>query len=164
VRDLQAAHGFAGDEVAAIELTGTPRMVERHNILEPPDLMLAQYSIPFCVALAVFREARDPESYDETALADPAIRALTRKVKLLPEAGDGHGAAGSHVTVTLADGRKFERHEAGGMLEPGELPDKFARLTRKAIGGASAGLYERLMRLEDEAALDWLGSNQSDFG
>jgi 2-methylcitrate dehydratase PrpD len=159
VRDLQAAHGFAGGEVAAITVTGTPRMVERHNILEPPDLMLAQYSIPFCVALALFREARDPESYDLSALADPAIRALCRKIKLAPEAGDGHGhgGTGSHVTVTLADGRKFERHESGGMLEAGELPDKFARLTRKTMGAAGMRLYERLMRLEDEATLDWLG-------
>jgi 2-methylcitrate dehydratase PrpD len=158
VRDLQAAHRFAGGEVAAITVTGTRRMVERHNILEPPDLMLAQYSIPFCVALALHREARDPESYDTAALADPAIRALCRKVKLVPEAGDGHGAIGSHVTITLADGRKFERHEASGMLEPGELPDKFARLTRKAMGSAGMRLYDRLMRLEDEAAVDWLGA------
>jgi 2-methylcitrate dehydratase PrpD len=161
VRDLQAAHGFTGDEIASITVTGTPRMVERHNILEPPDLMLAQYSIPFCVALALYREARDPESYDESALADPAIRALTRKVKLAPEPGGahGHGAPGSHVTVTLADGRAFEQREVGGMLEPGELPDKFARLTRKAAAGMGgmAGIYKRLMALEDEAALDWLG-------
>src|ERR1700726_1430782 len=108
VRDLQAAHGFAGGDVAAVTVTGTRRMIERHNILEPPDLMLAQYSIPFCVALALFREARDPESYDLAALADPAIRGLTRKVKLVPEPGDGHGATLSHVTVTLADGRKFD--------------------------------------------------------
>jgi 2-methylcitrate dehydratase PrpD len=159
VRDLQAAHGFTGGDVASITVTGTRRMVERHNILEPPDLMLAQYSIPFCVALALHREARDPESYDETALADPAIRALTRKVKLVPEAGDGHGALGSHVTVTLADGRKYEQHETGGMLVAGELPDKFARLTRKAAAGTGglARVYKRLMALEDEATLDWLG-------
>ena len=72
VRDLQAEHGFSGDDVEAITVTGNRRMIERHNILEPADLMLAQYSIPFCVALALYREARDPESYDESALADPA--------------------------------------------------------------------------------------------
>jgi hypothetical protein len=122
--------------------------------------MLAQYSIPFCVALALVREARDPESYDESALADTAIRALCRKVKLVEEPGDGgHGAPGSHVTVTLNDGRKLEQHETGGMLQPGELPDKFARLTRQATAGMGgmAGVYKRLMALEDEAALDWLG-------
>ena len=161
VRDLQAAHGFAGADVASITVTGTPRMVQRHNILEPPDLMLAQYSIPFCVALALFREARDPESYDDSALADPAIRALCRNVKLTEAAGGGHGhgATASHVTVVLKDGRRFEADEAGGMLEPGELPDKFHRLTRRAAAGMGgmAGVYRRLMNLEDEAALDWLG-------
>ena len=159
IRDLQSAHKFAGGDVAAITVTGSPRMVERHNILAPPDLMLAQYSIPFCVALALFREARDPESYDETALRDPAILGLARNVKLVAEAGGGHGATASHVTMTLKDGRRFEQHEAGGMLEPGELPDKFARLTRRAAAGMGgmAGVYKRLMALEDEATLDWLG-------
>jgi 2-methylcitrate dehydratase PrpD len=157
VRDLQAAHHFTGGEVAEIIVTGTHLMAERHNIQEPPDLMLAQYSIPFCVALAVFREARDPESYYEAALTDPAIRALTRRVKLVPASGDG--ATASLVTVTLTDGRSFERIETGGMLEAGELPDKFARLTRKAMAGSGggAGVYKRLMALDDEAALDWLG-------
>src|SRR3954467_8425923 len=121
VRDLQEEHHFSGNQVEAITVTGTPRMVERHNILEPADLMLAQYSIPFCVALALCREARDPESYVESALADPAIRALTRKVRLVSEpAGgghggqSGHGGAGSTVTVMLANGRRFERHENSG--------------------------------------------------
>jgi hypothetical protein len=59
-----------------ITVTGTERVIERHNILEPADLVLAQYSIPFCVALALHREVRNPESFDETALRDPQISAL----------------------------------------------------------------------------------------
>jgi 2-methylcitrate dehydratase PrpD len=134
-------------------------MVERHAIAEPADLMLAQYSIPFCVALALFREARDPESYDDRALADPQIRALTRRVRVVPDSGDGHGAMGSTVTVTLADGRRFETHVDSGLLEPGELADKFTRLTRGALGEAGAQrLFARLQKLDDEPSLDWLGS------
>jgi len=159
VCDLQAEHGFAGEAVEAVTVTSNRRMIERHAILEPADLMLAQYSIPFCVALALFREARDPESYDESALADPRLRALCRRVRLVPEAADGHGAMGSTVTVTLADGRHFERHEASGLLEAGELEDKFTRLTRGALGEPGAArLFARLQRLEDEASLDWLGA------
>src|SRR6185437_13419483 len=140
-------------DVEAITVTGNRRMIERHNIVEPADLMLAQYSIPFCIALALFREARDPESYDESALADPAIRALTRRVRLIPEGGGSHGAMGSTVTVTLADGRHFERHVDSGLLEAGELADKFARLTRSVLGERSAALYQRLQRLETEPKL-----------
>jgi 2-methylcitrate dehydratase PrpD len=157
VRDLQAEHGFTGIEIEAITVTGTRRMVERHNILEPADLMLAQYSIPFSVALALCREARDPESWDETALADPQIRALCRRVKLVPGPHGEHGGTTSTVTITLADGRRLEGHAESGMLEPGELSDKFLRLTRAALGEHSArALFERLQRLEGEKSLDWL--------
>jgi 2-methylcitrate dehydratase PrpD len=158
VRDLQAEHGFAGDDVESIAVTGNKRMVERHAITEPADLMLAQYSIPFCVALALFREARDPESYNDSALADPQIRTLCRRVRVVPEAGGGHGHMGSTVTLVLADGRRFERHVDSGLLEPGELPDKFARLTRAALGDKSAALLARLQRLEAEPDLHWLGA------
>lgn len=158
VRDLQAEHRFTGDDVESISVTGTRRMLERHNIAEPADLMLAQYSVPFCVALALFREARDPESYDDSALADAKIRALARRVRLVEEGG-GHGAAGSTVTLALRDGRRFERHEDNGMLEAGELPDKFLRLTRGVLGKSrAAALHERLLGLDREERLDWLGA------
>ena len=158
MRDLQAEHGFNGPEVEAITVTGTERMIERHNILEPADLMLAQYSIPFCVALALHREARNPKSYDETALRDPQIRALCRRVRLVPQPGGGHAGMGSRVTIALADGRRFEGRAENGMLEPGELDDKFLRLTRRALGEpGAAALFERLQRLEDEESLNWLG-------
>src|ERR1700730_3371429 len=157
VRDLQAEHGFSGPAVEAITVTRTERMVERHNILEPADLMLAQYSIPFSVALALSREARDPDSWDETALGDPQIRSLARRVRLVPEPSGGHDATGSAVTITLADGRRPGCPPASGMLEPGELADKFQRLTRAALGEqGAAALYDRLQRLEDEEELTWL--------
>ena len=161
VRDLQAAHGFKGAEVEAVTVTATERMIERHNILEPADLMLAQYSIPFCVALALHREARDPESFDESALGDAQIRALCRRVQLVPEPGGGHGGMGSTVTITLADGRRIEGHAGNGMLEPGELEDKFRRLTRYALG--ATGLFERLQRLEHEPSLGWLVLDRSSW-
>jgi 2-methylcitrate dehydratase PrpD len=157
VRDLQTEHRFSVSDIETVTVTGNKRMLERHNIAEPADLMLAQYSIPFCVALALYREARDPESYDESALADPAIRALTRRVHLIPETGGGHGAMGSAVTITLADGQYFEHHVDSGLLEAGELADKFTRLTRGVLGARAPALYQRLQRLESETSLDWLG-------
>jgi 2-methylcitrate dehydratase PrpD len=158
VRDLQAEHGFSGPEVEAITVTGTERMAERHNILEPADLMLAQYSIPFCVAVALHREARDLESFDETALRDPQIRAPCRRIRLVPEPGGAHAGMASTVTIALADGRHLKAGPRTGCSNP-ELEDKFLRLTRHALGepGATA-LFERLQRLQSEADLSWLGA------
>jgi hypothetical protein len=151
VRDLQAEHGFAGEAVEAATVTGNRRMIERHAIAEPVDLMLAQYSIPFCVALALFREARDPESYDERALADPQIRALTRRVRVVPEEGDGHGAMGS--TVTLGAGRwpafraSCRQRPAGAGRAPGQIhpadPRRPGRSRRSAAVRALAAARKR---------------------
>ena len=59
----------------------------------------------------------------------------------------------------IADGRRLEGHAENGMLEPGELDDKFLRLTRHALGERGATvLYERLQQLESEADLRWLGA------
>jgi 2-methylcitrate dehydratase PrpD len=141
VRDLQAEHGFSGSEVKAITVTGTRRMVERHNILEPADLMLAQYSIPFCVALALHREARDPESFDEAALRDPQIRALCRRVRLVPEPDPEHAGMATTVTIALADGRRLEGRAENGMLElgrvGGQIPAPNARCSRRTRSESS---------------------------
>jgi hypothetical protein len=43
------------------------------------------------------------------------------------------------------------------MLEPGELEDKFLRLTRGRLGErAAAALYGRLQDLEKEENIQWL--------
>src|SRR5207248_1575934 len=89
--------------------------------------------------------------YPVHATAHAAVRAV-------PEAGSGHGSMGSTVAVTLSDGRRLESHVDSGLLEPGELPDKFTRLTRGALGESGAArLFARLQKLEDETNLDWLG-------
>jgi hypothetical protein len=68
-----------------------------------------------------------------------------------------HRGTASTVTIVLADERRFEQEAESGMLEPGELADKFLRLTRAAFGErASRALFERLQQLEQEENLDWL--------
>ena len=155
VGELKAEHGFSGEEIEAVEVEADARTVERHNITEPADLMLAQYSLPFCIALALHRDPRDPRSFDAGALANPQIRALCRRVRLLPQRG-GEAAGSSTVRVEVAGGRRFEKHIASGMLGAGELEDKFLRLCWPKLGEGAVALYNRLMRLEDEASLDWL--------
>ncbi|HUC12053.1 MAG TPA: MmgE/PrpD family protein [Stellaceae bacterium] len=157
---LQAEHGFAGGEVESVAISGSERMAGLHNIPEPADLMMAQYSVPFCAALALYRDPRNPESFAEGALDDPEIRALCRRVTIeAPAAVAGHGAAPTTVTVSLKGGRQFRATVADGTLAAGDLGDKFLRLTRGALGAErAASLFERLQHLENEAALDWLGA------
>ena len=76
--------------------------MEHHDNLSPTDLMQAQYSVPFCIALACVRDARDPRSLDESALTDPAIRAVIQRIRY--EVGDITDKRTCQLTVTLKDG------------------------------------------------------------
>jgi 2-methylcitrate dehydratase PrpD len=163
VQELKAEHGIGGEDVASILVEGEKRMAEVNNIPEPADVMMAQYSTPFCVALALYRDPRDPASFDEGALNDPAIRALCRRVSVrAAEAPHGHGEVPSTVTITTAGGQKLSRRvEAfkGAPARPFERADmreKFLMLTRGAP--AAEAMFDRLDRLEEEASLDWLGA------
>jgi 2-methylcitrate dehydratase PrpD len=153
---LQAEHGFTAAEVESVAISGSERMATLHNIPEPADLMMAQYSVPFCAALALYRDPRNPESFADGALDDPDIRALTRRVMVQAAS---HGAGPTTVAVNLKGGRRFSATAADGTLDPADLGDKFARLTHAALGDrGAAALFERLQRLEREDSLDWLGA------
>src|SRR5262245_31143355 len=66
-------------------------MARVNNIPAPADVMLAQYSIPFSVALSVYRDPRDPRSFDESAVRDPDIRALAQRVAISVAEGQASG-------------------------------------------------------------------------
>src|SRR2546430_17442281 len=57
-KELRAEHGYAAADVTAIEIAGNERMPGAKNIPCPADEMMAQDSVPFCVALA---HVRDPQ-------------------------------------------------------------------------------------------------------
>jgi 2-methylcitrate dehydratase PrpD len=163
IEDLQRAHGYAGGDVASIHVAGNTKMATVNNIPSPADLMMAQYSLPFCVALAHYHDARDPASFNLRTFNDRAIRDLASRVTITvsDEAKHGHTIA-STVAVTLNGGRVLTRRVdsfKGTPEQPlsrAEMREKFLLLTRHCDGQAMARLFERLQGIEDEKSLDWV--------
>ena len=163
VQELRAEHGIGGDDVKAVMVVGEKRMADVNNIPEPTDVMMSQYSAPFCVALALYRDPRDPASFGENALNDPAIRSLCRRVTVRPSAGhSGHGDVPSTVTITTKDGRELSRRVEAFMGTPARpfdrtaMREKFLMLTGQRPGAER--MLERLQNLEQEDSLEWLGA------
>ncbi|HEY2138133.1 MAG TPA: MmgE/PrpD family protein, partial [Xanthobacteraceae bacterium] len=163
ILDLRAEHGFAGADVAAIRIAGNEKMAKVNNIPSPRDVMMCQYSIPFSVALAHFRDPRDPRSYDESALNDPAIRSLCERVTITLAGGDhDHATIAAEVEVTLRDGRVLNKTVADFKgtpeqpLEQADLRERFMLLTRHCRAADMERLFARLQNIENETSLDWL--------
>jgi 2-methylcitrate dehydratase PrpD len=162
---LRAAHGFRAGEVASIGIAGTERMLRVNNIPAPKDVMMAQYSIPFCVALALYRNPVDPRSFDDAAVRDPEILGLASRVTMaVAPPPDNRADLTTTVTIALKDGRTFTRRATDFIGTPerplgqDELREKFLLLTKKFGETEMARVFRRLQNLELETSLDWIGA------
>jgi 2-methylcitrate dehydratase PrpD len=163
VEDLRATHGYSGNDVVSIAIAGTPKMAGVHNIPAPADVMLAQYSLPFNVALAHYKNPRDPASFTARAVADPAIRSLASRVSVSVSEEGQHGhTLATTTTVTLNDGRKLTQrveHFKGTPempLDRAEMRDKFLLLTHDCNATVMTRLLDRIQNLENERQIDWI--------
>jgi len=154
---LKAEHNIAGKDVASVTVAGSEKMMSHHNITEPQDLMMAQYSTPFCVALALHGDPVDPRAFSEAALNDAGIRAVCRNTTLtvFPEK-EARNAFSTRLTVKLKNGREFtqELHEFEGMpgkpLSAEGLATKFRMLTAGNAHLPAEQVLSRLLAIEKE--------------
>ncbi len=165
VIDLKAKHGITGDDVARIELAVNEKSLSHHNIPEPADLAMAQYSVPFSTALALFFDPTDPWVFCDKNVNDPRIRALSKSATLepMPSATSQVGMA-TRITLHLKNGKtvSLEGDNFKGTpsmpLSRGELLEKFLKLTAHRERPKAERLFSQLAdaeNIKDMSALDF---------
>lgn len=161
---LKQEHGLAGEDIAGITIAASEKTVAQHAIAEPRDLTMMQYSVPFCVALALYADPLDPRSFSERALNDPRIRALARGARLERLQGAAYLSPACRLTVKLKDGRELFREgddypgSPSRPLTREELREKFLRLAAHRDRAKAERLFEQLVRaeqVEDFSTLDF---------
>ncbi len=154
LQKLQEKIGFAPGDIREIVVGGIEKLVTHHAIYQPKDLMMAQYSIPFCVALSLYFDPTDPDSFDENKLTDKKILAMMRTVRLetdseIEQKGWDRAA---RVTIGLANKQRHSTlviHFKGTPRNPlshSEVEDKARKLTHRLL---SEQRLERLVEAVD---------------
>ena len=161
IQEWKRDHPLDPRSIGRVMIRGASRIIEtRHTGREPADVLGGQYSLPFTTAVALTRDLSDPLAYDESAIRDPLVRDLARRIELEALADAGHEAPGvwpaeirldvagrSHVLVT--------RPYKGSGLNPftwDEACEKFRRYTRTVLDEARASaIVETVGRLEKVA-------------
>jgi len=152
---LSEKHRFAPSDIREIVIGGIEKLVTHHAIYNPQDLMAAQYSLPFCVALSLHSDPRDPASFTERQLKNRAIRKTSRIVRLQVDREIEHKGwdRAARVTVKLKGNKTFTTltvHFKGAPRNPLstlELQEKVGRLTK---GQWSGEKVKRVMKLVDQ--------------
>jgi 2-methylcitrate dehydratase PrpD len=143
LRDLMEQHGFDGGAIKSLSLSVSDKVLSHHADTRPVDLMLAQYSVPFSLAVSAFRDPEDPQSFSDEILADEAITGLAGRIGLEGGRSKGWGAA---IIVHLADGRRFSQ-ESNSFRGCPETPFSFADLERKFYRLTASADRETMSRL-----------------
>jgi 2-methylcitrate dehydratase PrpD len=157
LEDLKREHGFAGGDIAEIRAATSEKALSHHDIVAPQDVATAQYSLPFCLAIAAYRDPRQPNSFLDAPHQDMAIKDLATRVRLTlnAESEQPGKAWATQLDVVLRDGRTLSAAGNGFRGAPdtpmsdAELDAKFLALSTSLSEDRSRRLLNGLQRLED---------------
>jgi len=160
LRNLMTTGNFGPQDIHTIAIEASGKVVSHHNERAPADIMLAQYSVPFCVAIAAYHDPLDPAVFCDEVVRDPRVRALAKAIKV--SAGETIKGWGARLDITLKDGRTV-----GGQIDTWlgcpetplsteQLRDKFDRITDHASQRLRDTLFDNLMQLEQVKSLETL--------
>jgi 2-methylcitrate dehydratase PrpD len=119
---------------------------------DPPNYFASKYSLPHAAATMVIRGGAGHAMLDDSALEDPAIRALRHRVTISEDAAMSAVAPRlrpARVTVALKDGRSGIREVSshrGDFHEPfaaSEIRDKFHELAGEVLTGEGIAAVEK---------------------
>ena len=155
---LAAAHALAPDRIARVRV-GTYQaaldVTDRHEVASPYE---AKFSTPFTVASALVHGSVRLDGFTPARLADPAVRALMRRVEM--HADPGCDAAfptrrSAQVEIETTDGERFSHYQPTRKGDPdapltdAELGAKFLELAVPVVGPVAAkGLAASIWRLD----------------
>lgn len=142
------------DDVRRVRVGVSAYAAKNNGEPAPIDTMGAQYSIPYCAAVALLGEPRDPHAFLADAISNPATRALAARIEIFVDpAVDAvyPRKFGASVKLELADGTLHERTVMechGTPADPctrQEHLDKFRWLAGAVLPATTVDELERLI-------------------
>jgi len=160
---LQERIGISHDAIQHVEIETFERALSLPNQVEPQSPEAAQYSVPFCVALALVHGTQALLPMDNKFLADTRVTGLAKRIELC--SGSGYASAfpaSTPARVTIRAGNvvksievRFPKGEPQNPLSDSELQQKFSTLAAH-LGDQTAFLISR--------AVSGLGIHQQPAG
>jgi 2-methylcitrate dehydratase PrpD len=161
--EITQSNPLTPDQIKKVVVGTSAFAVNGNSNATPADTMDAQYSIPYCAALALMRDPGDPRAFEPAAFNDPALRALAARVETRVD--DECEAVyprrfGSRVALHLANGEVKEALTLDPHGTPSdpcsdvELAAKFTRLAALSpLGVDSAAIARTVAQLRAAASL-----------
>jgi 2-methylcitrate dehydratase PrpD len=155
VLDLRRPNPFTADDVADVSV-GVDGITPTVLLYDTPATALeAKFSMPFCVAAAILYGRVDVDTFDDGAVADPALSAVRSRVTMTVDPtldANAPPLTQARVTIRLRDSRVLTALANGARgyhdrpATDQELGDKFMACARRVLDEASANAALRAIR------------------
>lgn len=99
---FKAQHPFNSTEVQEIQIFLTPHDVGRHGQQQPATLLAAQYSIPYSIAVALWRDLVNPQAFGEGTEQEEKIRNTALGIQL-HSLNNTSGGQGPSIEIRISD-------------------------------------------------------------
>jgi 2-methylcitrate dehydratase PrpD len=159
MRELRAMHELSGRNVAAIRVATYAKALEVAGNRDPRTAFEAQFSLGYCVAVALVTGSVRLDAFSPARLADPAIRDVMARTTMAvdPEADAAYpNQRAAVIEVDTTDDRQLRcraptrKGDPDFPLTDDELFDKFHELVVPAFGeGGAKRLLDYLMTIDD---------------
>lgn len=168
VAELMAESGASCDDIEQITVKTFTEMAHWFADYRPSNIVDAEFSLPYAIAMIVSKEKPGPGWYSEEMMKRDEIKELADRVKVEadPDADREFYEVGgypSQVEINLKDGRVLKRKASFARGDPRkpmtrrEIVDKFLQLAVPIIGSKAAQevmkLIENLDKMEDISEL-----------
>jgi 2-methylcitrate dehydratase PrpD len=160
LRGWMAEDGFVGDDIREIAIEASAKVMSHHSEANPADIMLAQYSVPFCVALSAYHDPLDPTVFSDVTIAEARVGDLAKHVRTSESSSiKGWGA---RMRVVLRDGRSFDGALDSWLgcpetpMTTEQLRAKFDKLCQGESEALRQSLFDDVMRLDQLSSVDQL--------
>ena len=104
LRTAMRDDSFTADDIAGIEIAASAKVASHHSARQPCDVMGAQYSVPFSVAIAAHADPDDPASFSADMVSNVAVRDLADRIAVV-ERGSKAKGWGADIAIRLKHGR-----------------------------------------------------------
>lgn len=110
LRELMRLGNFSAQDIAHCQLEVGEKILSHHDIRTPQDIKQGQYSVPFCVALAMHKDPSDASVFNDDLVRDLAVLRTCQSITMVPFADTVKRSAwASRVTLTLRTGEVWSK-------------------------------------------------------
>lgn len=154
-RELREVHEVTAEDVAEIEITAEPLVLELTGKQRPVNELEAKFSAWHCATVGLLFGRAGPGEFEDEIVTSPETVSLRERISIVASPGVAHMNALLHArltdgrthTVRIADARGTPNRP----LSDAELREKFVNVSSALLSESrAAGLFTRLMNLDDE--------------